>query len=212
MSQVVERQAAKEAENEIVNDILASVTDAGGLAENETMATVDNIVSSAGVTTAAVVDTAALVASGEPAKVAVEVAGGGTISASISSEALAQVGGNAVVLVTAINESLLASFQQPAEEGQAEEEVTTLVSQPVSIRLVNEDGEEVSIADLTEPIEVSLSVPNKTDDMVCGWFDEDTGLWRTDNIELLDGSGDNFICGTTHLTIFGAIIEAVTKL
>jgi len=173
------------------------------------MATVDNIVSSAGVTTAAVVDTAALVASGEPAKVAVEVAGGGTISASISSEALAQVGGNAVVLVTAINESLLASFQQPAEEGQAEEEVTTLVSQPVSIRLVNEDGEEVSIADLTEPIEVSLSVPNKTDDMVCGWFDEDTGLWRTDNIELLDGSGDNFICGTTHLTIFGAIIEGV---
>eukprot|EP00971_Amphidinium_carterae_P048964 964821-Amphidinium_carterae.2 len=46
--------------------------------------------------------------------------------------------------------------------------------------------------------------------MVCGWFDEETNDWRTDNIELVDGSGDNFICATTHLTIFGAIVEVST--
>jgi len=185
------------------------VGDDGGLPENETVVTVGNVASSAGVTTAALVDTEAFVQAGEPANVEVEVAGGGTISASISAEALSLVGGNAVVLVTAINVSLLASFQAPRQEGQDESEVTRLASQPVSIRLVNEDGEEISIADLTEPIEVSLSVPNKTEDMVCGWFDEETNDWRTDNIELVDGSGDNFICATTHLTIFGAIVEGI---
>eukprot|EP00971_Amphidinium_carterae_P207581 4118985-Amphidinium_carterae.1 len=43
--------------------------------------------------------------------------------------------------------------------------------------------------------------------MVCGWFDEETQEWRTDGVELVEGSGDAFICASTHLTIFGAVIK-----
>jgi len=198
---------AEEAENALADSLLQDIANSGGLAENQTMATIESVPSASGVTSAAVVDTAALVEAGQPAKVNVAAPGGGTISASISPEALASVGGNAVILVTAINASFLASFQEAGAEDQPEEEKNKLASLPVSIRLVNEDGEEVNILELTEPIEVQLVVENRTSDMVCGWFNEDTKVWETEGIELVDPESDDFICGTTHLTVFGAVIK-----
>jgi len=202
--------SSRDAESQAAEELLETFgTD--GFAENQTVATVSNVESDAGVTTAAIVDTEALVASGAPAEVAVEAPGGKTVTASISSEALSQVGGNALVLITVINESLVGSFQPAASEDEPVEEQTRLASTPISIRLVDEDGREISIENLEEPIEVSLSVENKTEDMVCGWFDEETLEWRTDLIELVDASGDNFICASTHLTVFGAVIKGVVS-
>jgi len=196
-------QANEEAENLVAEEVLSI-----GLAEGETIATVPNVVSDSGVTSAAVVDSAALIEAGEPAEVAVEAPGGGTITASISAEALASVGGNAVILVTAIDESALASFQPvQTENSPPVEQQTKLASLPVSIRLVDESGNKISIADLTEPIEVTLVVENRTSDMVCGWFDEETSEWRTDGVELVDPESDIFLCATTHLTVFGAVIK-----
>eukprot|EP00971_Amphidinium_carterae_P244982 4864160-Amphidinium_carterae.1 len=92
------------------------------------------------------------------------------------------------------------------QDGPPVEQQTTLASMPVSIKLVDEEGNTISIADLTDPIEVTLVVENRTEDMVCGWFDEETQEWRTDGVELIDG-GDAFICASTHLTVFGAVIK-----
>jgi len=112
----------------------------------------------------------------------------------------------AVAVVTVFDPEVAASFNPAVEAGQ-EDDPPRLAAQPISIRLVDESGNEISIFDLAEPITVELDVPNMTEgeEIRCAWWDEDLSEWITDGVTRDESIPDRMVCVTTHLTVFGAI-------
>jgi len=144
------------------------------------------------------------------AKVQLEIPGS-NVKASIPVEALESIAGpGAVAVVTVFSEEELNSFRPVAAEGE-EEPAQTLAAQPVSIRLLNDQGEEISIFDLEEPISVELEQPDvevgEGEELRCAFWDEENSVWITEGMSRDESDPDRLVCVTTHLTVFGAVIQ-----
>jgi len=82
----------------------------------------------------------------------------------------------------------------------------TAVEGAISISLKSDtDGSTLSVAGLADPVLIDL--PNISDGLACGYFDEDAMEWTSEGITTVVGAGGTLRCATTHLTIFGAILK-----
>jgi len=198
-------EQAVQQEEELVN-VLFSVTQGG--TDNSTTTTV-TVITDVGTTSASLLSTDS---TSDPEPVVVE-----GVSISLPAAALTQVADNGtsgadtsfVLVVTVYAENSTASF---ADQANTEEEAE-VVATPVSITLVDSNGNRVTVKDLDVPIEVTLQVTEDETDttttLVCAFWDEELGQWSTDGLtRLTDRVG--FVCATTHLTVFSAIKRAVS--
>ncbi|CAE7257532.1 unnamed protein product, partial [Symbiodinium pilosum] len=89
-----------------------------------------------------------------------------------------------------------------------------LVSPPVSITFRGSDGREIPLTSLARPIDIRL--PATSAGAFCAFWDEDEGTWSTRGLALLsveDGiDGPELLCQTTHLTLFGALLDTLIKV
>ena len=64
-----------------------------------------------------------------------------------------------------------------------------------------------AVKDLVEPIQ--LSIPSAgTEPAVCAFLDEETNEWSRAGVSVVSIQNGTIVCATTHLSIFGAILES----
>ncbi|CAE7237630.1 unnamed protein product, partial [Symbiodinium pilosum] len=70
------------------------------------------------------------------------------------------------------------------------------------------------MASLARPIDIRL--PATSAGAFCAFWDEEEGTWSTRGLVLLsieDGiNGPELLCQTTHLTLFGALLDTLVKV
>jgi len=132
-------------------------------------------------------------------RVSMEVEGTG-VSVTLSVAALEEVGVEAVSVVTVMNESSITAFKAADVE-------TELLASPVNVRLVDLEGNEISVRDLVNPIEIVLNA-TRTQQSACAYWDEVESRWIVDELDFAEAADDTaFICVSSHLTIFGAVLK-----
>lgn len=99
------------------------------------------------------------------------------------------------------------SSESASQLGIAEGAGPALASQPVSISLYGEMGDELKIENLVEPVQV-LFQSVATEGAKCAYWDEASSAWSDKGMtRVSDASMPNaLICNTSHLTIFGAVV------
>ena len=89
-----------------------------------------------------------------------------------------------------------------------------LVSPPVSISFRASDGRKIPMASLAKPIDIRL--PATSAEAICAFWDEAEATWSTRGlVRLTYGSGGNgpeLLCQTTHLTLFGALVNKLAQV
>ena len=89
-----------------------------------------------------------------------------------------------------------------------------LVSAPVSITFRGPDGRKIPMTSLTSPIEIRM--PAESQGAFCAFWDEETASWSTRGLTLVsleDGpNGPEVVCQTTHLTLFGAVLDTLIRV
>jgi len=134
-----------------------------------------------------------------------------SIEVSFPAEAFQGVGDGSSVPVAA-TVTVFNTTDQFEQEADGEGEVQ-LHAMPVSIKLYDSDGNEVSISGLTTPIRVVLAASDTSlsdEALSCAYWNEETGEWLTDGLQrtLSDDGTDVIVCETSHLTIFAAIVRS----
>ena len=88
---------------------------------------------------------------------------------------------------------------------------SALKSQAISVNFWTSDGMRIPLSGLDPPLTVVIEVhdPNAT----CAFWDEDAAQWSDNGVTTLPGSEPNTVmCSTTHLTLFGGVVDAVLRL
>jgi len=78
----------------------------------------------------------------------------------------------------------------------------------INIKIRDGNGTELEIRNLSEPIVFSL--PNgDTSSPICAFWDEDASRWSMEGVMTLPSTSNEIWCSTTHLSIFGGIIQVL---
>lgn len=64
-----------------------------------------------------------------------------------------------------------------------------------------------AVKDLVEPIQLTL-VSDGSQPATCAYLDEETNKWSTAGVSLVSVQNGTIICATSHLSIFGAILQS----
>ena len=86
-----------------------------------------------------------------------------------------------------------------------------VVSPVVSITFRGPDGRRIPMPSLAKPINIRLSTNSAA--ASCAFWDEEEATWSTRGLRRLsfeDGAG--LLCQTTHLTLFGAVLDAFLRV
>lgn len=88
---------------------------------------------------------------------------------------------------------------------------SSLKSKAISVNFWTSNGARIPMSGLDPPltIEVQVDDPNAT----CAFWDEKAAKWSVEGVTTLPGDENNtIICSTTHLTLFGGVVDALLKL
>ena len=88
---------------------------------------------------------------------------------------------------------------------------SALTSKAISVNFWTSDGVRIPLSGLNPPLTIVMEVddPNAT----CAFWDEGAAKWSDDGVSTLPGPEPHTItCSTTHLTVFGGVVDAVLKL
>jgi len=83
----------------------------------------------------------------------------------------------------------------------------------INIKIRSDDGTELEIRNLSEPIVFSLPAKAEsngdTTSPTCAFWDEDASRWSMEGVMTLPSTSNEIWCSTTHLSIFGGIIQVL---
>ena len=88
---------------------------------------------------------------------------------------------------------------------------SALTSKAISVNFWTSDGVRIPLSGLNPPLNMVMEVddPNAT----CAFWDEGAAKWSDEGVTTLPGPEPYTItCSTTHLTVFGGVVDAVLKL
>eukprot|EP00435_Cladocopium_sp_Y103_P046814 s3310_g13.t1 len=122
--------------------------------------------------------------------------------------------GNGMILlsITGVNEgtaSRLATDDVRAVPG-ARRLASALRSQPISINFRSANGSKIDVRNLSTPMKMKLKVddPGAT----CAFWDESSARWSSEGVKTLPSEEPGYIeCSTTHLSMFGGVIEVMLR-
>jgi len=137
------------------------------------------------------------------------IADGGEAAITIPRSVVESSGCAVVVVMSVINASTGPFSAAEVREGtQALGEVVGLIN----VNIVSLDTRVTqAITGLIEPILITLPV-NRSSRMTCVHFDESMDRWSSEGLTTVPGEPDSLlVCATTHLTLFGSIIEGMGK-
>ena len=89
-----------------------------------------------------------------------------------------------------------------------------LLGQPVSVNFRSPSGMRIAMDRLAKPMQLGFDVEEQSRSRtgwkaVCAFWDEEASVWAHAGVVRSEEVADEFICVTSHLTIFGAILERV---
>ncbi|OLP99250.1 hypothetical protein AK812_SmicGene18223 [Symbiodinium microadriaticum] len=85
---------------------------------------------------------------------------------------------------------------------------STLRGQSVSLNFRDAEGNRIEVKNLQTPIELVLAVDNEN--ATCAYYDEARFSWSEEGLEtVMDGIPGQITCRTTHLSIFGGVLQFV---
>ncbi|CAE7025665.1 HERC2 [Symbiodinium natans] len=123
----------------------------------------------------------------------------------------ASVAGSGIVLlsVTTLSENITDKIRSDdARLGRRlDTQGSTLAGQSISLNFRGADGARLAINNLASPMELTLAV--NEENATCAYFDEETLTWSTEGVETVGTSSGQVICRTSHLSIFGGILEFI---
>ena len=97
-----------------------------------------------------------------------------------------------------------------AEGGSVAGDGPSLVSRPVSIAFRKPDGQRIPMPSLVQPIEIRL--PGANEEAQCAFWDEETSAWSSTGLLRLAYKDGELICQTSHLTVFGAVLDVLLRV
>ncbi|OLQ14692.1 Attractin-like protein 1 [Symbiodinium microadriaticum] len=97
-----------------------------------------------------------------------------------------------------------------AEGGSVAGDGPSLVSRPVSIAFRKPDGQRIPMPSLVQPIEIRL--PGANEEAQCAFWDEETSAWSSTGLLRLAYQDGELICQTSHLTVFGAVLDVLLRV
>ena len=97
-----------------------------------------------------------------------------------------------------------------AEGGSVAGDGPSLVSRPVSIAFRKPDGQRIPMPSLVQPIEIRL--PGANEEAQCAFWDEETAAWSSTGLLRLAYKDGELICQTSHLTVFGAVLDVLLRV
>ena len=115
------------------------------------------------------------------------------------------------IVMTIMRLSQEASSKLAKDNVLARRLASALKSQAVSVNFWTSEGVRIPLSGLNPPLSVVIEVddPNTT----CAFWDKDAAKWLDAGVTTLPGPEPNTImCNTTHLTLFGGVVDAVLKL
>ncbi|CAE7204363.1 gefF [Symbiodinium natans] len=119
----------------------------------------------------------------------------------VVAQAAAAGGSGLVLLSVSVGLEELGAGLNGSEGGAG----NALVSRPVSITFRGPDGQRIPMPSLARPIEVLIL--GATEGSRCAFWDEDTGTWSSEGLRAVSFRDGELLCQTSHLTVFGAVLE-----
>ena len=131
------------------------------------------------------------------------------VSSAILEQAPAAYSEPILLTITAISPELAASFRTDDVLAKGRRLAFALKSAAVSIKFRRADGAIIPMSGLEPPLKIVLDTEA---DAKCAFWDEEVAKWSPDRVRTLSSSNSTLACSTTHLSIFGGVVEAVLKL
>jgi hypothetical protein len=98
-----------------------------------------------------------------------------------------------------------------ADTNETKRNVSIIHSDVLSVEIQRLNGERVNVQNLTDPVQLNLSISDYNSSKVyrCSWFDNTNLSWRTDgcNTSRYDAENKKFICNCSHLTDFAIVTQ-----
>ncbi|CAE7554155.1 rngB [Symbiodinium sp. CCMP2592] len=139
------------------------------------------------------------------------------VPSEVVAQAAASVGGSGLVLlsISVGSSELRGGFDgtnEAAQGGGVAGDGPSLVSgsRPVSIAFRKPDGQRIPMPSLAQPIEIRL--PGASEEAQCAFWDEETSAWSSKGLLRLAHEDGELICQTSHLTVFGAVLDVLLQV
>lgn len=133
------------------------------------------------------------------------------VSSEIWEQAPAAYSEPILLSITAIDPEASASFQTDDVLAKGRRLAFALKSAAVSVKFRRIDGTVIPMSGLEPPLKISLDTEA---DARCAFWDEEIAKWSPDRVRTLseESSNSTLVCSTTHLSIFGGVVEAALRL
>jgi len=102
--------------------------------------------------------------------------------------------------------------QVPNRTRRLSSTANALQTSGINIKIRSDDGTELEIRNLSEPIVFKLPAFESNGDTTsptCAFWDEDASRWSMEGVMTLPSTSNEIWCSTTHLSIFGGIIQVL---
>ena len=134
-----------------------------------------------------------------------------TVPGTVLQQAAAAAGSGLVLLsVTSLSENVTDKIgSDDARLGRRlATSASTLRGQSVSLNFRDAEGNRIEVKNLQTPMEMVLPVDNEN--ATCAYYDEATFSWSEEGVEtVMDSIPGQITCRTTHLSIFGGVLQFV---
>lgn len=98
----------------------------------------------------------------------------------------------------------------PPGPGGARRLASALRSQPLSINFRAADGTKINVTNLTTPMKMTLTVEDPT--ATCAFWDGATAQWSAKGVQTIPSEIPGILeCETTHLSIFGGVVDVALR-
>ncbi|CAE7191418.1 HERC1 [Symbiodinium sp. CCMP2456] len=134
-----------------------------------------------------------------------------TVPGTVLQQAAAAAGSGLVLLsVTSLSENVTDKIG--SDDARLGRRLATAASalrgQSVSLNFRDAEGRRIEVKNLETPMEMVLQVENEN--ATCAYYDEATLSWSEEGLEtVMDGIPGQITCRTTHLSIFGGVLQFV---
>lgn len=142
------------------------------------------------------------------------------VSAGLLGEVAAAAGSDVVLLSVAglskdaasslATDDVRAESPESPGPGGARRLASALRSQPLSINFRAADGTRINVSDLSTPMRMTMMVDDPS--ATCAFWDEATAQWSAKGVQTLPSKIPGVLeCETTHLSIFGGVVDVALR-
>lgn len=135
------------------------------------------------------------------------------VSSDLLAEAAASSGISGPILLSmgSLNDQAVANLKTDHPLAQGRRLASALKSQAVSINFRDETGKKISVKNLQTPMKIILKVQDAS--ARCAYWDEVNSQWSEEGVTTSDevAPESSIICLTTHLSLFGGVVNAVVR-